>query len=130
MDMPEEWNKSGVYACFNKVRSFVPSGSCVAAPADQGVGLVLVSLCPCVCASMLRKDSCCATCARVSARSLPAGVRACWRAQQGDMQYVAMSRKIVVSIENHLQLLGDEDFHTCKVVTWSAAHTHTRALAH
>jgi hypothetical protein len=22
MDLPEEWNKSGVYACFNKVRAF------------------------------------------------------------------------------------------------------------
>ena len=91
-----------------------------------GHGLVLVSVCLFVCASILRKDACCVTCARVSARSLPAGVRA----QQGDMQYVAMSRKVVVSIENHLQLLGDEDFHTCKVVTWSAAHTHTRALTH
>jgi len=39
--------------------------------------------------------------------------------QEGTMQYVAMSRKVAVSIENHLQLLGDEDFHTCKAVTWS-----------
>ena len=43
------------------------------------------------------------------------------------MQYVAMSRKVAVSIENHLQLLGDEDFHTCKALTWSTAHAHTHA---
>jgi hypothetical protein len=34
------------------------------------------------------------------------------------MQYVAMSRKVVVSIENHLQLLGPDEFYACKVVTW------------
>ena len=34
------------------------------------------------------------------------------------MQYVAMSRKVAVSIENHLQLLGPDDLHTCKAVTW------------
>jgi hypothetical protein len=34
------------------------------------------------------------------------------------MQYVAMSRKVQVSVDNHLQLIGEEDFHTCKAVTW------------
>ena len=38
--------------------------------------------------------------------------------QNGNMQYVAMSRKVVVSIENHLQLLGPDEFYACKVVTW------------
>ena len=34
------------------------------------------------------------------------------------MQYVAMSRKVQVSVDNHLQLLGEDDLHTCKAVTW------------
>ena len=38
--------------------------------------------------------------------------------QEGNMQYVAMSRKVQVSVDNHLQLLGEDDFHTCKAVTW------------
>jgi hypothetical protein len=38
--------------------------------------------------------------------------------QEGEMQYVAMSRKVAVSVDNHLQLIGEDDFHTCKAVTW------------
>jgi len=55
MCLPEEWNKSGVYCCYDK---------------------------------------------------------------EGAIQYVAMSRKVQVSIENHLQLIGEDQFAVCKARTW------------
>jgi len=50
---------------------------------------------------------------------LQAGVYACFN-KQGEMQYVAMSRKVAISIANHLQILPPDECHSVKLKLWEA----------
>jgi len=54
----------------------------------------------------------------------------CVYAQEGAIQYVAMSRKVQVSIENHLQLIGEDQFAVCKARTWYLLLPHSHSHSH